>query len=220
MLVSIPQLRSIPNAGYNLLPHLTSTVVRYVIGVAIGAPLGIVVGLSMGWSRTVNDLVRAPLELVRVTPPLVALPFCLLWFGSGEMSKVFLIASYCFLILVINTFTVIQNVPLVYSRFARTLGATPAHVYLTVILPASVPGIIGGVRVVMAFAWGLEIVGELMGGQFGLGRLAMIFMSYFSPESLMAVMVWIILVGICIDRLVYAVLRHVTRWMPEASHIG
>jgi len=136
------------------------------------------------------------------------------------MSKVFLIASYCFLILVINTFTVIQNVPLVYSRFARTLGATPAHVYLTVILPASVPGIIGGVRVVMAFAWGLEIVGELMGGQFGLGRLAMIFMSYFSPESLMAVMVWIILVGICIDRLVYAVLRHVTRWMPEASHIG
>src|SRR6185312_12200538 len=97
------------------------------------------------------------IEILRPIPPLAFIPFIILWVGIGVGGMLVLIAFGSFLTLVVTTVEATRTVSPVYVQAARTLGASSRHVYRTVVFPAIVPNIMGGVRVAMGMSFAVGI---------------------------------------------------------------
>jgi ABC-type nitrate/sulfonate/bicarbonate transport system permease component len=148
-----------------ILHHLLYSFQRTLLGSGIGVVLGVMCGLLMAFERRARLFLEAPIETMRMIPPLAAIPFFLMWFGPTETAQLTMVAFYCFFMMIINTVSAVANTSPIYTDYARTLGASKVRVYWTVILPAIVPELIGGIRVVIGVSWGIQIVTELMGAQ-------------------------------------------------------
>jgi ABC-type nitrate/sulfonate/bicarbonate transport system permease component len=198
-----------------LWPHLLYTFTRTLIGSAIGVTLGVTVGLLIGYSRLLRLLVEAPIETMRMIPPLAAIPFFLMWFGPTQTAQLAMMAFYCFFMLLINTVSAIANVSPLYVHYAETLGASKAQVYRTVVLPAIVPELIGGVRVVIGVSWGIQIVTELMGAQEGMGQVFSMAIPMQALDLIIAGILWITLLAATTDLVFVSAARAMTRWVPR-----
>jgi len=196
-------------------PHLLYTFERTLLGSAIGVILGVSFGLLIGYSRVLRLLLEAPIETMRTVPPLAAIPFFLMWFGPTQTAQLTMMAFYCFFMLLINTVSAIANVNPVYIQYAETLGATKAQVYRTVFLPAIIPELIGGVRVVIGVSWGIQIVTELMGAQEGMGQVFSMAIPMQALDLIIAGILWITLLAATTDLLFLWAARTFTRWAPS-----
>jgi ABC-type nitrate/sulfonate/bicarbonate transport system permease component len=198
-----------------MLPHLAATTTRTLIGVAIGGLLGIAAGLAAANSEIFRTLVRPPLEVLRVTPSLVAAPFLILWFGISDLAQIGLVAFYTLLVLQVNAFNAVTNLPPQYENFAATLGAKRWRILRTVTIPGIIPELIGGLRVALQLAWGLAIVSEVIGAQRGMGRMMESMRQIFRFDLIFAGIVITAMTAVIIDLILKGVLYRVTRWQAS-----
>jgi ABC-type nitrate/sulfonate/bicarbonate transport system permease component len=213
-----PVLAAQPGGTGRLTADLGYTTLRCVTGVTAGSAVGVLVGLGMGWSQRLGAFLGLPIEVFRTIPPLAAIPFFLMWFGPAPLTQFLLLVFYSFLRVVINTVEAIRNVPPVLRQHAEALGASPGQVYRTVVLPAVVPELVGGVRVALAASWGLQIVAELLGSPAGIGKLFAYLVPLLRPDLIIALILWTTLVAVAIDQLVLVPLaRWGTRWVPRGD---
>src|SRR5262249_26961837 len=121
---------------------------------------------------------RAVLDPILLTmgtiPILVLAPFFLIWYGVGRVSAVLLVAIYVAVILYVFAQRAADNLGPVYEASEYTLGATPGRVVRDILIPGTVPQILGGVRIALAGAWGLEAIAELLGAQYGIGKIVQV----------------------------------------------
>jgi ABC-type nitrate/sulfonate/bicarbonate transport system permease component len=198
-----------------LAPHILATIQRTFIGAATGILLGVVAGLLMGWSERIKDLLLPPLEALRLTPSLVTVPFLVLWFGISQWSQIGVIIFYTFVMLQVNTLNAVRNVNPVYRQFAMTLGATRWQAFRTVVLPAIVPELTGGLRVIIALAWGQEVTAEIIGAQVGVGRVLRSMGAIFRTDMVLASLIWLTLIAVLVDQILVRVLYRTSRWKPR-----
>tara|TARA_Y100001970_G_C13978608_1_gene721946 strand:- start:502 stop:921 length:420 start_codon:yes stop_codon:yes gene_type:complete len=135
-----------------------------------------------------------------------------MWFGIGEVGKLVLITLGVFAIIVVSTLEAVKNVPRIYIRAARTLGANENQIFRTIIIPGMIPGIIGPLRVATALSFTLVVAAEFMGAQQGVGYRIMEARRLFVTDViLLNVIIITILAGIA-DRLVRYITDYLTRW--------
>jgi ABC-type nitrate/sulfonate/bicarbonate transport system permease component len=116
---------------------------------------------------------------------------------------------------VINTIEAIRNVPPVYFQYARTLGASRLQAYRTVILPAMLPELIGGIRVVLGLSWAIVLAAEYLASQSGLGRILIMAEKWLYTGRMIVIIFLIIAYSLLLNWLFLKVAKHITRWMPE-----
>jgi ABC-type nitrate/sulfonate/bicarbonate transport system permease component len=196
-------------------PHLRHSILFTLLGSAIGITAGIVTGLAMARWQTVRGLAELPIELLRTIPPLAAIPFILIWMGTSQFGQLLMVGFYAFVMLVVTTLNAAANVDPIYARFAATLGAGHNHIFRTVIWPAMVPMIAGGVRVAVGVAWGVQIVAELLGGKQGMGQVFRMMISFQALDVIVVGIFWITAAAVVTDRLLVLVIRRLTRWTPS-----
>jgi ABC-type nitrate/sulfonate/bicarbonate transport system permease component len=213
-----PVLAAQPGGSGRLASDLVYTATWCVVGVVVGGGLGVATGLGMARSLAVRSLLALPIEVFRTVPPLAAVPFVLMWLGPSAVTQFLVLVFYSFLRLVINAVEAVRNVPPILMQFSRTLGATPGQVFRTVVLPAIVPELVGGMRVAFAASWGLQIVVELLGSPAGIGKLFAYLVPLLRPDLIIALIVWVTLVAVALDQCVLVPLvRWSTRWVPRAA---
>ncbi|MGE3524232.1 MAG: ABC transporter permease, partial [Candidatus Dadabacteria bacterium] len=107
--------------------------------------------------------------------------------------------------------TGVKNVPPIYLRAARTMGAHWFDLYTKVIIPAAMPSIISGLKQGWSFAWRALMAGELLYVSIGLGHLLTMGRELNDISQIIAVMIIIIVIGITVDRLVFTKLENRVR---------
>ncbi|MGD9651604.1 MAG: ABC transporter permease, partial [Candidatus Dadabacteria bacterium] len=107
--------------------------------------------------------------------------------------------------------TGVKNVPPIYLRAARTMGAHGFDLYTKVIIPAAMPSIISGLKQGWSFAWRALMAGELLYVSIGLGHLLTMGRELNDISQIIAVMIIIIVIGITVDRLVFTKLENRVR---------
>lgn len=156
-----------------LFGHLKISVTRALIGFLLGASLGLLFGTITGLSNKTEQLLDPSLQMLRTVPHLALAPLFILWFGLGELSKVLLIALGAFFPLYVNTLLGIRGVDKKLFDVARILEFSRWQQVTKLILPASLPNILLGVRLSLGAAWLGLVVSELMGASEGIGYLIM-----------------------------------------------
>lgn len=188
---------------------------RLLGGVLLGAAIGITAGLLLAWSKLVRLLVQGPVLLVRTIPLMALVPLFLAWWGGTSFGILAFIAFAVFSVVVISTVEAAGNVPPELVNLARTLGAARFRIYRTVILPAIVPAVIGGLRVVIGIGWALLLAGEYLGAQNGLGHVLIMAEDYLYTARMALIVVMIMVYTFVLDRLFTLAADWITRWMPK-----
>ncbi len=204
-----------------LLTDSLATLVRVLVSWLVGSLLGVAVGLAMGRTKLVYHVANPIIEALRPVPPVALIPFVILWFGIGESGKLFLGGLGCFMVMVVNTLVASKNVPLVFARAARSLGASENQVYSTVVLPSIVPYLVAGLRVGIALDFGLTVAAEFMGAKSGIGALIMLASRTLNTDVVLLGTIVIGLEAFAVERLIALVAGIMTRWAetPEATAV-
>ncbi len=201
----------------DLLNDAAQSLQRVFVGFGIAAVLGIVCGVLSGISRAFSDYVSPLLEILRPIPPVAFIPIAVLWFGIGDNPAYFLVAFGAFFPIFTNTLSGILSVNPLHRDAALCLGASPRMMLFDVILPASLPYLIAGLKTGLGTAWFCVIVAELVGAQSGLGYMIQLNRLTLQSEKVLAGMVVIGILGYSMNRGMVLAQRRLVRWQIKSS---
>lgn len=177
---------------------------RLLVGFGISAALGLVLGLGLGRIRLLDETFGSLVLGLQALPSICWLPLALLWFGLSETAMLFVVVMGALLSITLSTEAGVKNMPPLYLRAARNLGARGWKLYALVILPAALPSIITGLKLGWSFAWRSLMAAELLYVSLGLGHLLMVGRELNDMSQVIAVMLVIITIGLIVDRLIFA----------------
>jgi NitT/TauT family transport system permease protein len=174
----------------------------YAIGLLIGLPLGF---LSSSF-EVVEDTVGTLALGLQTLPSVCWIPLALLWFGQTEGAMLFVVVMGTVWSVMIATATGVRTIPPVFARAARTMGSKGLHKWTRVILPASLPFLLSGMKQGWAFAWrslmAAEIYVTILTG-FGLGHLLHYGRELNAMDQVIAIMLVIVLIGLLADKVLF-----------------
>lgn len=202
--------------NYFLWEHLVVSLRRIGLGLVLGVAVGVPLGLLMGTVRWVGDLVGPYVDFLRSLPPLAYIGFLVAWFGIYDTSKVWLLFLAAFPPITLATINGVRGVRDDQLNAARSLGASGLQLTTQVVLPATLPDILSGLRVAVGFAWTTVVAAELVNGLPGIGGLA-----YLSgTQNKIALSVACILVigftAIALDAVIRTIEKLVVPWRGKA----
>ena len=186
-------------AGFTLPQHLWSSFQRYAYGVLLAALIGIPLGLMMGWFRWLDDIVTPMFDALRFIAPIAWVPFAALWFGTGIGGPIMIIFAGAFPPCLINAYRGAKFVEPRLIEAARMLGTGNFRMITEILLPASVPSIVSGLRVSAGLGWQSLVGAELIVASAGVGFMMVQAQGVVSTTTVMAGMLAIGLVGMLID---------------------
>jgi NitT/TauT family transport system permease protein len=192
--------------------HVTASLWRVYLGFAWGAISGIIVGLFIGVSRLFERAVDPTVQLTRNIPVTAWVPLSLVFFGIGNAPAIFLIGLGAFYPNVVNTTHGVRQMSSILYKAASMMGASRREMLLRVILPASLPSIMTGVRLGMGIAWVLVVVAEILAVRSGLGYLLNDAYQFYRNDVLIAAMISIGVLGFLSDIIVVAIRNRVLQW--------
>jgi len=184
---------------------------RIVLGYGLSVLLGIAIGFLIAASEFLETTLGGLVLSLQSLPSLCWLPLAVLWFGLTEKAILFVVVMGSFLAVTINTQSGVRHVPKIYLLAGRNLGARGLGMFLHVLLPASLPHLVAGLKQGWAFAWRSLISGEMIFVSLGLGHLLMMGRDLNDMSQVVAVMALIMAIGHLVDRLVFEKLENSIR---------
>ncbi|MEY2584487.1 MAG: sulfonate transport system permease protein [Verrucomicrobiota bacterium] len=185
----------------------TVTVRRLLVGYFIGIMIGLPLGLFTSASKFMEDTIGVMALGLQTLPSVCWIPLALLWFGQTESAMLFVVVMGTVWSVVIATDTGVRNIPPIFARAAKTMGSTGLHKWTKVILPASLPFLVSGMKQGWAFAWrslmAAEIYVTILTG-FGLGHLLHYGRELNAMEQVIGVMFVIIAIGLLTDKILFS----------------
>ena len=154
-----------------LLRDIEASYLRILTGWIIGSVVGALVGVLMGTNRLARFVLDPYLQTFRFLPAIALLPLLILWLGSGEPSRLALIVYATSFIVALTTMDGALNVEQDKIRAAQSLGASRWQIFWLVVLPATMPSILTGVRLGMGGSFLAIVTAEMLSANQGLGFL-------------------------------------------------
>ena len=198
-----------------LATDIMSSLARVLAGFLLGVTLAVPVGFVMGWYKVARSLIEPYLQFFRMIPPLAIIPLAIVTMGIDETPKVFVIFLASFLAAVVATYQGVISVDRTLINAARVLGAGDLVIFLRVVVPASVPFILVGVRIGLGSAWATLVAAELFAAQTGLGFRMQQAQLYYDLPTIFVSLITIGTLGLAMDRVLLAVERRLTDWQER-----
>lgn len=183
----------------------------FTVAVATGVPLG----LLMGTSRRAEAFINPTFLLIRPIPPLAWIPLAILWFGLGDVAKIFVIWFASFVPALINTYTGVRTVDPTLIAAARVHGASRWQIVTEVMIPGAMPLVFTGLRLSLQASWTTLVAAELVGAFFGLGRVLIIASQDIYPGMIAYAMAWIAVLGAVMTAVLGVLEKKAMPWRPS-----
>jgi ABC-type nitrate/sulfonate/bicarbonate transport system permease component len=204
-------------ADGTLWTNVYASFLRVLEGFVLGFAFAVPIGALMGNSRYFDGLAEPLVELIRPIPPIAVIPIAILWFGIGELSKVFIIAYGAFFPVLVNTIAGFREVDPVLVRAARMLGANRWQVFRDVVLRSALPFIIVGARLGMGFAFIVLVAAELIASSEGLGYMINDARYNFRTDRVFLGMILIGVLGFLLNKILIEIERYLLRWRTTSN---
>ncbi|NMI02030.1 ABC transporter permease [Pseudonocardia acidicola] len=196
---------------------VATSVGRVLAGLAIGLVAAVVLATLSGLFRRGEDLIDAPMQMLRTIPVIGLIPLLIIWFGIGEEPKVVLIALAVTFPLYMNLYGGIRNVDSALVEAAKTLGLGWFGQVRHVILPAAMPNALVGLRYALGSAWLALVFGETINATSGIGYEMNNAREFFQTDVIVVCLVLYAVLGLLGDLIVRILERVVLSWRPAFS---
>jgi sulfonate transport system permease protein len=189
---------------------------RVFAGFGISCSIAFLLALAVNASRTVEQLLAAPLAFLRMIPPLAMTPLLILWFGIGTTTQLAVIILASIFPVFLNARDGLRRVSSEYRELAASLRLSRMRRFFMIILPCAIPSIVTGLRVGFGYSWRALIGAELIAASAGLGYLIIDSQEMMRTDDVMVGILAIGLIGWLLDTLFYElVCKRLARRFPE-----
>jgi NitT/TauT family transport system permease protein len=202
-------------ASGQLFSDAGASLARVLTGFLLGAACAIPAGFLMGWFPVARGLIEPYVQFFRMIPPLAIIPLAIVTMGIGETPKIFVIFLASFLSSVVAVYGGVISVDKTLINAARVLGAGNATIFLRVIIPASLPFIMVGLRIGLGSSWATVVAAELIAAQSGLGFRMQQAQLYYELPTIFVSLIAIGTLGLAMDRIIIAAERRLTSWQER-----
>ena len=200
-----------------LYADMAFTMQNVLIGFLISAVAGIVTACVLYKLPLLQKIVDPFILALYSTPRLALAPLFIIWFGIGAASKIALVVSLSYFIMLLNTYSGLTNVDPRLINQVRMMGGTDWFIFRRVSLPASVPWLLSGTRIGLGFALIGAVVGELIISESGLGLRMARASGLFDTTGVFAYLIIVAILGMALDQLVRALERTLAGWGNTTS---
>jgi NitT/TauT family transport system permease protein len=193
------------------------SVLRVLIGIAIGCTLAVPVGFALAWFRSVRSMLSPLVSFFRALPPLALIPLVIVYLGIGEPARISILVYAAFFSAVIVIYESVAAIDEIYVRAGRALGATELELFWRVAVPLTVPQIFVAVRVALGVCWATVVAAELVAAQRGLGAMMQKAQNFFRQDEVFAGIILIGISALVMDRLVQLLMARTVRWQERVA---
>ena len=193
------------------------SVLRVLIGVAVGCAVAIPVGFVLAWYRTLRSMFDPLVSFFRALPPIALIPLVIVYLGIGESARLSILIYAAFFSAVVVIYEGVAAIDGIYVRAAQAMGATPFEVFRRVVLPLTVPQILVAVRVSLGVCWATLVAAELIAARRGLGATIQNAANFFQIDMIYGGVVLIGLSALVMDRLLALLSGRLTAWQERVE---
>ena len=176
---------------------------RVLIGYTISVVAGMILGLGVASNKFLEETMGGLLVSLQSLPSICWWPLALLWFGLNQNAILFVVIMGSLLSVTLAMEDGRKQMPKIYGMAGRNLGARGFQLFWHVLLPASLPFIVSGLKQGWAFAWRSLITAEMLYVSLGLGQVLMMGRETSNMNAVIAVMILIIALGYIVDGLIF-----------------
>lgn len=191
-----------------------ASLIRVFSGFGLAAIIGVPLGVIIGRFKAVSRFIEPTINLLRPIPVTAWVPLSLIMIGIGDRSTIFLVFLAAVFPVILDTTTAVEQVPERLLEAAAMLGTSRPKQLWKIVVPASIPGIIGGLRVAVGLSWTILVVGEMTGITVGLGAMITEAKEVSKTDLIVAGMLIIGLLGFISDRLLIGLARLLAHKRP------
>lgn len=191
----------------SLLEATINSLLRGIGGYLIAIMLGVTLGLCINHFKYLQKNLRPILLGIQTLPSVCWVPFSILWFGLSTKAILFVVVMGSAFGIAISVDNAIKNIDPIYVKVAKTMGAGKGQIYTKVVLPASLPELVSGLKQGWSFSWRALMSGEVMTTSIGLGQTLITGRDLADINQVTLVMIVIVLVGIIIDKCFFSVIE-------------
>ncbi len=191
---------------------LLTTIGRVALGFMVGSAAAMVLGTLTGLSIRVSQAVEPTLQALRTVPTLAWAPLLLLWLGIDEAPKVTLVAIGAFFPVYVNLVAGIHNVDRKLIEVARVYDLSARAIARRVVIPASLPSLMTGLRLGLSQAWLFVVVAEFFGASAGLGFRLTDSQQSSRVDLMFVALIALAILGKVTDMVLHAVEERTLRW--------
>ena len=167
------------------LHDVSVSISEFAFGFALAIAIGVPLGLLLGRFAVLRYLLDPPIMAIYATPHLALLPIVVVWLGIGMQSKIALVFIGAFIPILVNSMAGVRGVERPWVVAARSFCGGEWDIFTKIILPASLPSVILGIRLGVSRAVLGVVVGEMYQSQAGLGNEIMRYGSEFRTDYLL-----------------------------------
>ncbi len=206
--------------GERLLWHAGITALEVVIGFVLGSALGALIGYALGVSPRVEAVLSPYLLALQIAPKVAFAPLFVMWLGYTVYPKILVAVLIVFFPVLINVLSAMRAMDGDLTNLARSFSATRFQVFRMVEFPTTLPPLFSGLRIASTLAVIGVVVGELVGGNMGLGYLLVFFEGQGNTAGVFVVIGALTLIGIVAYYAVVLAERKVLHYLPSVQRVG
>lgn len=210
----IQTIRGMASDG-SLWEHIGITTYRVFAGFFIGTIVAVLLGSLVGFYKKAEQLFDPMIQAFRSIPSLAWVPLFILWMGIGEPSKVTMIALGVFFPVYLNIVSGILNVDRKLIEVGKIYRLNTFQLVYRIILPASLPSFLVGLRSGLGLGWMFVVAAELMGASQGLGYLLVLGQNTLSPETILASIILFAIIGKLSDWTLKVIEKRALHWQDS-----
>lgn len=169
-----------------LFRHIGVTLLETALGFTVGTALGTLFAVLLWWSPVLERILDPYMVVLNALPKIALGPILIVWVGSGMEAIVVMALLVSTVVTVMTVLTGFNDISGEKQLLMKTLGATRLQTFLKVVLPASVPTLIGALKLSVGMSWVGVIVGEYLVSRAGLGYLIVYGGQVFKLDLVMA----------------------------------
>jgi len=203
-----------------LLWHAGITASEVVIGFVLGSALGAVIGYALGVSPRIEAILSPYLLALQIAPKVAFAPLFVMWLGYTIYPKILVAVLIVFFPVLINVLSAMRAMDGDLINLARSFSATRFQVFRMVEFPTTLPPLFSGLRIASTLAVIGVVVGELVGGNMGLGYLLVFFEGQGNTSGVFVVIAALTVIGILAYYAVVLAEKRVLHYLVNAQRPG
>ncbi len=199
--------------------HARITVIETLGGFFCAVVAGIVAGAAMAKFQLLEWAFKPFIIILQLVPKIALAPLFVLWFGFGLESKIVISGVLSFFPIFANTLLAIKSVDAGDREVFASLRARPMQTFMLLEWPSALPVILTGMEIAIVLATIGAIVGEFIGGNAGLGHLALAKLQELQVDGLFAVILMLTLIGLAMYGSVTLLRRLLAPWHQASGNV-
>lgn len=189
---------------FTLVKGTAFTLWRLFLGFILSLAIGLIIGLLMIKFQQFGKTMSSFAVGLQSFPSIAWIPFAILLIGFNDFGILFVVVMSSVFSVMLSTYSGLRNVPPIYIRAARNMGAKGFSLFRYVLIPAATPTLIMGMRQAWSFAWHALIGAEmLITTLVGLGYILSVGREFSNMSQIIATMIVIFTIGLIFDRIVF-----------------